>query len=72
MPPPPPRNPTRVVILVHNKSSHPVLHLYQASSKYSVGLICYRAESRIQIQTQEGEITPKVKQEDHDGPISLT
>ena len=46
------------VILERNTSSR---HLYQASSKYSVGYSCYRAETRSQIQTQEGEITPKVK-----------
>ena len=59
--PPPPPNPARFVILVRNMSSRPVLHLYQASSKYSLGYLCYRAETRNQIQTQEGEITPKVK-----------
>ena len=59
--PSPPPNPARVVILVCNTSSRPVLHLYQASSKYSIGLLCYRVETRNQIQTQEGEITPKVK-----------
>ena len=56
-----PPNPARVVILVRNMSSRPVLHLYQASSKYSVGYSCYRAETRNPIQTQEGKITPKVK-----------
>ena len=56
-----PPNPARVIILVCNTSSRPVLHLYQASSKYSIGYLCYRAETRNQIQTQEGEITPKVK-----------
>ena len=40
-----------------------VLHLYQASSKYSVGYSCYRAETRNQIQTQDGELTPKVKKD---------
>ena len=39
--------------------SRSVLHFYQASSKYSVGYSCYRAETN-QIQTQDGEITPKV------------
>ena len=58
---PPTPNPARVVILVRNMSSRPVLHLYQALSNYSVGYSCYRAETRNQIQTQEGEITPKVK-----------
>ena len=56
-----PPNPTRVVILISNTSSRHVLHLYQASSKYSVGYSCFRAETRNQIQTQEGDITPKVK-----------
>ena len=37
--PPPPPHSARVVILVRNMSSHPVLHLYQASSKYSVGYL---------------------------------
>ena len=60
-PPPPSPNPARDGILVRNMSSHPVLHLYQAPSKYSVGYLCYRAETVNQIQTQEGEITPKVK-----------
>ena len=60
VPPPRPQY-RRVVILVCNTSSRPVLHLYQASSKYSVGYSCYRAETRNQIQTQEREITPKVK-----------
>ena len=41
-------------------SSRPVLHLYQASSKYSAAYSCYRAETRNQIQTQ-GEITPEKK-----------
>ena len=58
----PPPNPARDVILVRNTSSRPVLHLYQASSKYSIGYSFYRAEKRNQIQTQEGEITPKVKE----------
>ena len=35
--------------------------MYQAPSKYSVEYLCYRAETRNQFQTQEGEITPKVK-----------
>ena len=55
-----PHNLARGIILERNTSSHPVLHLYQASSKYSVGYSCYRAETRNQMQTQEGEITPKV------------
>ena len=33
------------VILVRNISSRPVLHLYQVSSKYSKGYLCYRAET---------------------------
>ena len=57
-----PTNPAIVVILVRNTSSRPILHLYQISSKYTKGYSCYRAETRNQIQTQEGEITPKVKQ----------
>ena len=35
--------------------------MYQAPSKYSVEYLRYRAETRNQFQTQEGEITPKVK-----------
>ena len=53
-------HPTRVVILVRNVSSSPVLHLYQASSEYSVGYLCDRADTRNQIKIQEGELTPKV------------
>ena len=34
----------RVVILVPNISSHPVLHFYQVSSKYSKGYSCCRAD----------------------------
>ena len=34
----------RVVILVHDTSSHPVLHFYQVSSKYSKGYSSYRAD----------------------------
>ena len=52
-------NPVRVVIFVRNTSSRPALHLFQASSKYSVGYSFYRAETRNQIQTQEMEITKK-------------
>ena len=54
-------DPARGVILERNTSSRPVLHLYQASSKHSLGYSCYRAETRNQIQTQEGEIISKVK-----------
>ena len=50
-----------VVLPVCNMSSRPILHLYQVSSKYSEEYSCYRAETRNQIQTQEGEITPEVK-----------
>ena len=65
-----PPNPTRVVILVSNTSSRPVLHLYQAQSKYSVAYLCYRAETRNQIQTQEGEITPKVNKNFMEGGVA--
>ena len=54
-------NPARVVFLVCNTSSRPVQHLYQASSKYSIGYLCYRAGTKNRIPTQEGEVTPKVK-----------
>ena len=56
-----PSNHARVVILVRNTSTRHVLHLYQVSSKYSEGYLCYRAETRNQIQAQEGEITQKKK-----------
>ena len=36
-------NKARTEILVHNMSSHPVLHFYQVSSKDSEGHSCYRA-----------------------------
>ena len=53
------RKKARVLILVRNTSS--VLHFSQVSSKYSEG--CYRADIKSNSNT---------KQEDHDGPISLT
>ena len=58
---PPTPNPARVVILICNASSRPVLHLYHQNIKYSEGCSCNKAETKNQIQTQEGEITPKVK-----------
>ena len=35
----------RVVILVRNTSSGPILHFYQVSSKYSKGSLTYRADT---------------------------
>ena len=37
----------RVVILVRDMSSDPVLHFYQVTSKYSKGYSSYRAENKI-------------------------
>ena len=55
-PPPPPHTHThtphgkskkgRVVILVRNTSSCPVLHFYQVPSKYSKGYSSYRADTK--------------------------
>ena len=36
----------RVVILVRDTSSGPVLHLYQVSQKYSKGSLTYRADTK--------------------------
>ena len=36
----------RVIILVHNTSSCPVLYFYQVTSKYSAGYLCYRADTK--------------------------
>ena len=37
---------TRVVILVGNSYSCPVLHFYQVSSNYSKGYLSYRADTK--------------------------
>ena len=36
----------RVVILVHDTLSSPVLHFYQVPSKYSKGFLSYRADTK--------------------------
>ena len=36
----------RIVILVPNTLSHPVLHFYQVPSKYSKGYLSYRVDSK--------------------------
>ena len=36
----------RVVILVHDMSSYPVLHFYRVSAKYSQGYSSYRADKK--------------------------
>ena len=36
----------RVVILVHDTSSRPVLHFYQVTSKYLKGYSSYRADTK--------------------------
>ena len=44
-----------IVILVCSTSSHPVLHFYQLSSKYSEGYWCYRVDTKSNSNTR-GEI----------------
>ena len=41
-------------------SSHPALHFYQVSSKYSDSN-CVKERTQNQIQTQEAEVTPIVR-----------
>ena len=36
----------RIVILVRDMSSHPVLHFYQVPSKYSKGYLSYRTDTK--------------------------
>ena len=45
----------RVVILVCNLSSSPILHFYQVSSKYSKRYSCYRADTKSNLNTRRGD-----------------
>ena len=55
-------NKARVVILVPNMSSHPVLHFYLVSSKYSEGYSCNRVNTKSNSnQTGGGGVTTKVR-----------
>ena len=45
-------NPTRVVILVGDTSSCPVLHFYQVSSKYCEGYSSCRADTKSNLNTR--------------------
>ena len=49
----------RVVILVHDTSSRPVVHFYQVSSIYSKGYSSYRADVKIYADTDANGIRPK-------------
>ena len=49
----------RVVILVRNTSSGPVLHFYQVSSKYSKGCSSYRADKKFYADANTNGICPK-------------
>ena len=49
----------RVVILLQDKSSHPVLHFCEITSKYSEGYSSYRADTKSISKTKQMEITPK-------------
>ena len=51
----------RVVILVRNTSSRPVLHFYQVPSKYSEGYLSYRAD-RLSISNKTKGNNSKSKQ----------
>ena len=44
----------RVVILVHNTSSRPILHFYQISSKCSKGYSCFWAVTNSSLNTERG------------------
>ena len=48
----------RVVILECDRSSHPVLHFYQVSSKYSKGYSSYRADKKFQADIAANGIRP--------------
>ena len=50
----------RVVILIHDTTSGPVLHFCQVPSKYSKGYSSYRAEGK-SISNKQREKTPKVR-----------
>ena len=49
----------RVVNLVCDTSSHPDLHFYQASSKYSKGYSSYRADKKFYADVDANRIGPK-------------
>ena len=51
----------RIVILVDDTSSHPVLHFYQILWKYSEGYLSYRADMKSVSKTKHREITVKVR-----------
>ena len=51
----------RVVILVYNMLSQPVLHFYQIPSRYSKGYSSYRADINSTSKTKQRERTPKVR-----------
>ena len=55
------RKKARVVTLVCDVSSSPVLHFYQVSSKCSEGCSTYRAQSIIIIKYKKREIMSKVR-----------
>ena len=54
----------KVVILVSNTSSCPVLHFYQVPSKYSEGYSSYRAD-KTSISNETMGDTPKVSKPGH-------
>ena len=62
---------SRVVILVRNTSSCPILQFYKVPSNYSEGYSSYRADMKSISNKTKGE-NSKSKHEDHDGPILLT
>ena len=48
-----------VVILVCDMSSHPILHFYQVSSKYSKGYSSYRVDKKFYTDVDADGIRPK-------------
>ena len=48
-------NPARVVILVCNTLSRPVLHFYHVSPKYSEEYSCYRVDTKSNSNTRRGD-----------------
>ena len=51
----------RVVILVPDTSSGPVLHFCQVPSKYSKGYLSYRVDTKSFFQRKQKVLTPKVR-----------
>ena len=54
----------RVIILVRNRWSRPLLHFYQVSSKYSEGYSCYVVDMKSNSNTRRGDNSKSKKPKD--------